>query len=227
MDGPLSQFLKLGYSTEMLLSIFVGMGFGFALERAGFGRSDNLAAIFYGRDFRVLRVMFTAIVTAMLGLYFLDLFRVLPISSIGLLDTYLWAQLVGGLLFGVGFIVGGWCPGTSIVGVVSGKVDAALFVGGLVVGSTLFTLGFESFQGLQNAGARGRVLLHDLFRVPSGVAVFGVTLFAVGAFWAVGRIQEAVVRRYGPMPTLAQEDGGARAPASGPAVPAAEGGRLS
>jgi uncharacterized protein len=227
MDGPLSQFLKLGYSTEMLLSVFVGMGFGFALERAGFGRSDNLAAVFYGRDFRVLRVMFSAIVTAMLGLYFLDLFRIMPISSIGLLDTYLWAQLVGGLLLGVGFIVGGWCPGTSIVGAVSGKVDAVLFIGGLVVGSTLFTLGFESFQVLQNAGARGRVLLHDFLGVPSGVAVFGVTLFAVGAFWAVGRIQDAVVRRYGPMPTLAQEGDAARATVSAPAVPAAGEGSLS
>ena len=192
MEGPLSQVLKLGFSTEMLLSVLIGMGFGFVLERAGFGRSDNLAAIFYGRDFRVLRVMFTAIVTAMLGLFFLDLFRILPLSSIGLLDTYLWAQLAGGLLFGAGFIIGGWCPGTSIVGLVSGKIDAALFIFGLVIGSTMFTLGYESLAPLQNAGPRGRLLLHDVFGVSSGVMVFAVTLFAVGAFWAVGRIEAAV-----------------------------------
>jgi uncharacterized protein len=195
MEGPLSQVLKLGFSTEMLLSVFIGMGFGFVLERAGFGRSDNLASIFYGRDFRVLRVMFTAIVTAMIGLYFLDVLRILPISSIGILDTYLWAQLAGGLLFGAGFIIGGWCPGTSIVGVVSGKIDAVLFVFGLVLGSMIFTLGFESLAPLQNAGAKGRLLLHDAFHVPSGVMVFAVALFAVGAFWAVGKI-EAKVRSH-------------------------------
>ncbi len=193
MEGPLSVVLKFSHGTEMMVAVLVGMGFGFVLERAGFGRSDNLASIFYGRNFRVLRVMFSAIVTAMLGLYFLDLFKVLPVSSIGLLDTYLWAQLLGGLLIGAGFIVGGWCPGTSVVGLVSGKIDALLFIGGLVVGSTLFMFGFDNFQPLQDSGARGRVLLHEFFHVPSGVMVFAVALFAVGAFWAVGKI-EAVVR---------------------------------
>ncbi len=196
MEGPLVQALKLSYSTEMMISVAIGFGFGWVLERAGFGRSDNLAAIFYGRDFRVLRVMFSAIVTAMLGLYLLDLARVVPLSSIGILDTYLVAQLVGGLLLGAGFIIGGWCPGTSIVGAVSGKIDAVLFIGGLVIGSTLFMLGFDSFQTLQNAGARGRVLLHDFFHVSSGAMVLAVALFAVGAFAAVGRIEQAVRARY-------------------------------
>ena len=192
MGGPLVQVLNLSHAVEMMIAVLVGIGFGWTLERAGFGRSDNLASIFYGRDFRVLRVMFTAIVTAMLGVYFLDLAGVVPISSIGILDTYLAAQIVGGLLVGFGFIVGGWCPGTSIVGLVSGKIDALLFIGGLVVGSMLFTLGFDSFAPLQNAGAKGRVLLHEYFRIPSGAMVLGVALFAVGAFWAVGKIEKAV-----------------------------------
>jgi uncharacterized protein len=196
MEGPLVQALKLSYSTEMMISVAVGFGFGWVLERAGFGRSDNLASIFYGRDFRVLRVMFSAIVTAMLGLYLLDGAGVMPLASIGILDTYLVAQLVGGLLLGAGFIVGGWCPGTSIVGAVSGKIDAVLFIGGLVIGSTLFMLGFDSFQALQNSGARGRVLLHELFHVSSGTMVLAVALFAVGAFAAVGRIEEAVRSRH-------------------------------
>jgi hypothetical protein len=196
MEGPVTQALHLSFSTEMVIAVLVGLGFGFTLERAGFGRSDNLAAIFYGRDFRVMRVMFTAIVTAMIGLYFLDLAGILPLASIGILDTYLWAQLVGGLLLGVGFIVGGWCPGTSIVGVMSGKIDALLFVFGLVVGSLVFTLGFDGLEPLQDAGARGRLLLPDAFHVPSGVAVLAVALFAVGAFWAVGKIEAAVRARY-------------------------------
>jgi hypothetical protein len=205
MNAPLTQWMQLSYSTEMMLSVFVGFGFGFVLENAGFGRSDNLAAIFYGRDFRVLRVMFSAIVTAMCGLYLLDLSGVLPLASIGILDTYLGAQLAGGLLFGFGFIVGGWCPGTSIVGIVSGKVDALLFVGGLVLGSTLFTLGIDNLAPLQNAGARGRVLLHEYFHVPSGVMVFAVALFAIGCFWAVGKIEVAVRSEERPAPDAAVE----------------------
>jgi hypothetical protein len=196
MPGPLTVALSLSRNVEMMLAVVVGFGFGWVLERAGFGRSDTLAAIFYGRDFRVLRVMFTAIATAMLGLYALDLAGILPLPSIGILDTYAGGQLAGGLLFGAGFIVGGWCPGTSIVGFVSGKIDALLFIGGLVVGSLAFTLGADSFAALQDSGAKGRVLLHEYFRVPSGVMVLAVALFALGAFWAVGKIERAVRARY-------------------------------
>ena len=196
-------------ASGLVMTLHLGpadVGFGWTLERAGFGRSDNLAAIFYGRDFRVLRVMFTAIATAMVGVYFLDLAGIVPISSIGILDTYLVAQLAGGLLVGFGFIVGGWCPGTSIVGLVSGKIDALLFIGGLVVGSMLFTLGFDSFAPLQNAGAKGRVLLHEYFRVPSGVMVLAVALFAVASFWAVGKIEKALrARREAPVTRAALE----------------------
>jgi len=198
MEGPLSVVLKFSHTSEMIAALFVGLGFGFTLERAGFGRADNLAAIFYGRDFRVMRVMFTAIVTAMLGLYFFDLLGVLPLSSIGILDTYLLPQLVGGLLLGAGFIVGGYCPGTSLVAVASGKTDAALFIGGLLAGSMVFTLGYDSLSALQNGTAMGRVLLHEYFRLPSAVLVLGVVLFAVGAFFAVGKIEAAVRRSLKP-----------------------------
>ena len=220
MGGPLVQVLNLSHAVEMMIAVLVGAGFGWVLERAGFGRSDNLASIFYGRDFRVLRVMFTAIATAMVGLYSLDLAGVVPVSSIGILDTYLVGQLVGGLLIGFGFIVGGWCPGTSIVGLVSGKVDALLFIGGLVGGSMLFTLGFDSFAPLQDAGAKGRVLLHEYFGVPSGVMVLAVAIFAVGAFWAVGKIEKAVRARRAvtapqPLPVPEPERGpGSTAPAT-------------
>ena len=187
MEGPLSVVLRFSHATEMVVAGLVGFGFGFVLERAGFGRADRLTAVFYGRDFRVLRVMFSAIVTAMIGLYSLDLAGVLPLPSIGLLDTYLWPHLVGGLLLGAGFVVGGYCPGTSPVAAVSGKIDAWLFMGGIVGGSALFTLSWDTVAPLAGAGARGRFLLFDLLGVPSGVVIFAVTLFAVGAFWAVGR----------------------------------------
>ncbi len=195
MEGPLSQVLRFGHPTEMMVGVLVGIGFGFALERAGFGRADNLVSTFYGRDFRVVRVMFTAIVTAMVGLYALDLLGVLPLSSIGILDTYLGAQLAGGLLVGAGFIVGGYCPGTSVVAATSGKLDALLFMGGIVVGSGVFTLAADTMAPLAVSGAKGRVLLHEWLGVSSGVAVLGVALFAVAFFWAAGRIQAAVLAR--------------------------------
>ena len=141
--------------------------------------------------------MFTAIVTCMLGLYFLDLFRVLPLGSIGILDTYLPSQLAGGLILGAGFIIGGYCPGTSIVASASGKVDGMVFVVGLILGSTVFTVGYDALSSFHQRGAWGRVLLSDFFHLPSGVVGFAVALFALGAFWAVGRIERLVNARRG------------------------------
>jgi len=192
MEGPLSVVLNFGHATDMFLALVVGMGFGFVLERAGFGRADNLAAIFYGRDFRVLRVMFTAIVTGMIGLYFLDLLGILPIYSIGVLDTYLVPQLVGGLLLGAGFIIGGYCPGTSIVASVSGKIDGLLFMVGILAGSFLFTLNYDALKSFAGSYYMGRVLMAEFFGMPSGVVVFLVALMAIGAFFAVGKVEALV-----------------------------------
>jgi hypothetical protein len=196
MEAPLALSMNLSSGAEMAIGLVTGIGFGFALERGGFGRADNLAAIFYGRDFRVMRVMFTAILTAMLGLYLLDLIGVMPLGNIGLLPTFVLPQLVGGLLLGAGFVIGGYCPGTSFVGMASGKLDAVFFLGGLFGGTMFFTVAYDLFAALRSSTEMGRVLLHEYFGIPSGPMVVVVVLFALGAFAAVGKI-EALVNRTG------------------------------
>ncbi len=194
MEAPLALSMNLSPVAELGIGLVTGIGFGFFLERGGFGRADNLASIFYGRDFRVMRVMFTAIVTAMLGVYLLDLAGIMPLGNVGLLPTYVLPQLFGGLLLGAGFIIGGYCPGTSLVGTASGKLDAIFFLGGLFGGSMLFTVSYDLFAGFRDSTAMGRVLLHEYFGIPSGPMVLAVVLFALGAFAAVGKI-EALVNR--------------------------------
>jgi len=194
MEAPLALSMNLSLVAELGIGLVTGIGFGFFLERGGFGRADNLASIFYGRDFRVMRVMFTAIVTAMLGIYLLDLVGIMPLGNVGLLPTYVLPQFVGGLLLGAGFIIGGYCPGTSFVGAASGKLDALFFLGGLFGGSMLFTVTYDLFGAFRDSTAMGRVLLHEYFGIPSGPMVLAVVLFALGAFAAVGKI-EALVNR--------------------------------
>jgi hypothetical protein len=104
------------------------------------------------------------------------------------------------LRLGIGFIVGGYCPGTSIVGTVSGKVDAALFVGGLFFGGLLFTIGYDAFATFHQSGFRGRILLHELFGIPSGVMVALVVFLAIGAFVGVNRVESMVLARLGRKP---------------------------
>ena len=104
--APFFQFGFFSEETSLLFAFVIGIGFGFFLERAGFGSSTKLAAQFYGRDLTVFKVMFTAIVTALLGLFWLAWMGVLDLSRVNVLPTYFLPQLVGGFVFGVGFVMG-------------------------------------------------------------------------------------------------------------------------
>ena len=92
----------------LITSVVLGFFFGFFLERAGFSSARKLSAQFYFKDFAVLKVMFTAIVIAMLGMAYLALIGWLDMSQMYVPVTFLWPQLAGGLLLGAGFIIGGY-----------------------------------------------------------------------------------------------------------------------
>jgi len=162
-----------------LAAVIIGLLFGFALERAGFGSSRKLAAIFYLRDMTVLKVMFTALITAMLGLSLVvALGWVEPESQIYLPPTVYGAQILGGLVFGVGFVLSGWCPGTGAVGLASGRLDALAFLVGVVIGAIVYN---EAY-GL-TAGLLGERTVLMAFGLPRGLFALFFTLVAVGAFY--------------------------------------------
>jgi 3-mercaptopyruvate sulfurtransferase SseA len=173
----------LGSSTALVVSLLVGFGFGFALERAGFGSSRKLSGIFYIRDMTVLRVMFTAMITAMIGLHLALSLGIITSDQIYFLPTVYGAQIVGGLLFGVGFALGCWCPGTAAVGVASGRLDALIFLFGAGLGSVLFNELFELLKPLYTWGDSGVKFVWAALGLS---APFFVLLFAtvgVAAFW--------------------------------------------
>ena len=100
----------------LLAALLLGVCFGFLLERGGLGNPHKLTGIFYLRDFAVPRVMFTAIVVASVGLYLLSDLELLDIGQVSIVPTFFWPQIVGGLIFGAGFVVSGYCPGTALAG---------------------------------------------------------------------------------------------------------------
>ncbi len=182
MNAPLSEFGYFGIQTGYVLGFLIGVGFGFSLERAGFGSSRKLAAIFYLRDFTVLKVMFTAIVTAMLGSVLLSKLGILDLSLVYVSPTFVVPFLVGGLLFGVGFVTGGFCPGTALVGMVSGSLDAAVFLVGMMGGVLIWSFGYPIWDGFAHSTAMGRTMLYDVLPFSPGVVALLVALAAVGAF---------------------------------------------
>lgn len=189
MTGPLYLQGVFGQSTSMFVALGVGILFGFVLERAGFGDSRTLTNIFYFRDMRVLRVMFSALTTAMVGLLVLSglgLFDYSMLVNYSLLKTYLWPQVVGGVLFGLGFVIGGYCPGTAAVGVTSGKLDAVVFLVGMTVGMWVFAWGFPVWGAFYKSSDLGRITLWQVFGLSKEVMGAIIVAMALGAFWMAG-----------------------------------------
>lgn len=182
MMGPLLKQGVFGIEFSFVLAFVTGIGFGFVLERAGFGSSRKLAAQFYFRDMTVFKVMFSAIVTAMLGLYYLDLFALIDLEKVYVNPTVLGPQVVGGLILGFGFIIGGYCPGTSLVALATGKIDAMIFGLGLIVGMFIFGETYSMLGDFTQTGAMGRVLLPEWLGVKPGVVILAVVLIAVAGF---------------------------------------------
>ncbi len=182
----------LGSNAALVLSLVLGFGFGVALEQAGFGSSRRLAGIFYFRDMTVLRVMFTAMVTAMLGLQLALALGIVSADQIYFLPTIYGAQIVGGLLFGVGFVLSSWCPGTAAVGLASGRLDALIFLGGAALGSILFNELYDIVAPLANWGDSGVKFVWAALGVSAPVFALLFATVAVAAFWGSEWIEKRV-----------------------------------
>lgn len=168
-----------------VVAILIGFFFGFVLERAGFGNARNLAAQFYLYNMRVLKVMFTAIITAMVLVFLTSALGLLDFEMVYVPPTYIWPGILGGLLLGVGFIIGGYCPGTSLVSMATLKTDGAFFAGGVVVGSLLFgpLVAIPAVWNFwNNSGFLGRLTWADVLGVDAGWIVLAVLIMAFGAF---------------------------------------------
>ena len=189
MNAPFFKFGMFGEEAGLVLAFLIGIGFGFALERAGFGSGRKLVSQFYLDDLAVFKVMFTAIVTAMLGVTYLGWMGVLDLSLVYMNPTYLWPMVAGGLLLGVGFVVGGYCPGTSVVAMVTGRVDALLFVAGTIAGTFVFAEVFPLVREFFYAGSMGVQTIPGYFGLPWGVVVFAVVLMALGGFAGAGWLE--------------------------------------
>jgi rhodanese-related sulfurtransferase len=183
---PLQSFLQPMSEHPWTYLVFglIGFAFGFVLELSGFGNSKKLAAQFYFKDLTVLKVMFTAIITAMVLLFLSSAIGILDFNLVYVPETHLWPGLLGGLIMGVGFIVGGFCPGTSVVSASTLKVDGIMFVIGAAVGVWAFGETVQPYWNWwNNSGYYGRLTLMDVFHLPTGVIVLLVVCMALFMFW--------------------------------------------
>ena len=172
---------------SLVLAFVIGVAFGWTLERAGLADAPKLAGQFYLTDLTVFKVMFSALVTAMLGLFWLGRLGVVDVSAIYVPETFIGPQLLGGLVFGLGFVACGLCPGTSCVSAATGRLDGVAVIAGLFAGVVTMGLAVPAIGPFFTNGARSTFTNPDALHLPYGVVVFGVTLMALGGFMVAER----------------------------------------
>ncbi len=183
---------------NLIVALLLGIAFGFVLEQAGFSSSRRLAGVFYGYDFTVLRVFFTAAITAMSGVLLLGHFGLLDTDVIYVNPTWLVPAIVGGVIMGIGFIVGGYCPGTSVCAAAIGKVDAMFFVGGGLLGVFAFGDLFPLYENFYTSTALGPIRVFDSLGMSQGVFAFIIIMVAVAAFVVTTIIERRVDSKSAP-----------------------------
>jgi hypothetical protein len=189
MMTPLYKYGFFGDEMSLLVAFALGIGFGFFLERAGFGSARKLAAQFYLYDMSVFKVMFTAIVTAMLGVTYLGWIGWLDLGQVYLVPTFLRPQILGGLVLGVGFVIGGYCPGTSVASLATGRIDALVYALGIFAGTFVYAEVYPAIKDFVNSDAMGQVTLPEVLDVPWGLVVFAVVIIAVAGFWGATAVE--------------------------------------
>ncbi len=190
--GPLIPNGIISGNWDFVIAILLGIAFGFILEASGFSSSRNITGVFYGYNFVVLRVFFTAVIVAMVGVLYFDYFGWLDLSKIFILPTFLTPMILGGVIMGVGFILGGFCPGTSFAAIAIGKLDAVFFTIGLYGGIYLFSIAFPLFANFYDSGNLGNVTLTDVTGISSSWFALAFTVIALAAFWGTSIIEKRV-----------------------------------
>lgn len=196
---PFHDLVAAHYEFGLVVAVGIGFFFGFVLERAGFGRATTLAAQFYGTDMTVFKVMFGAIVTAMTGLMIasgVGLVDLTALSEMAASTTYIWPMLVGGLLLGAGFIISGYCPGTSMVSAASGNVDGFVAFSGVIVGTMVYGEIQPLVASFHNSGDLGQLFLYDLLGVPPAVLAAGIVAMAIGGFFLAEKLEKIFSKKF-------------------------------
>jgi hypothetical protein len=191
--GPLAVIQDWPGGVVLLVSMLLGFAFGFVLEQSGFGNAKKLAYQFYFKDLTVFKVFFGAILTAMVGLVIFGAFGWIDLSSIYQTHTYLGAGIIGAIIMGAGFAIGGYCPGTSIAGLATFKVDALFYIIGAFLGVIIFQEAYALFEPIYSgkySGAKGAITIYEAIGIRAGVLATAILVAALLMFWGAEIIEK-------------------------------------
>lgn len=179
---------------DLLFALFIGVGFGYALEQGGFSSSRKLAGMFYGYDTTVLKVFFTAAIVALVGSQLLGYFGILDLQMVYVNEYYVNAAIIGGVIMGAGFIMGGFCPGTGVCAASIGKTDAMVYLLGGLTGAFLFAESWPLIEDMAMKNYRGAVTMDEALGITPGLFTFLLIVAAVGMFWLAEKAEKRFAR---------------------------------
>lgn len=169
---------------QLCLGLLTGILFGFLLQKGGLTKYDVILGQLLLEDFTVVKVMLSAVVTGMVGVYFL--------KSIGMAQLHprhgsLGSSVIGGLIFGVGFGILGYCPGTVAGAVGQGALDGMFGgIAGLLIGAGLFASVYPKLQkGILDRGEFGELTLPQLLKVNPWVVVVPVCIGIIALLFSI------------------------------------------
>jgi uncharacterized protein len=181
--GPISSLITMPGWLDLLIALLIGVGFGFSLEQAGFSSSRKLAGMFYGYDTTVIKVFFTAAIVALIGSQLLSYLGLLNLNQVFVNEYYVSASIIGGIIMGAGFIMGGFCPGTGLSALSIGKIDAIVYVAGGLTGAFLFAETYPLIQNLANSSYKGPLKINEVMGISPGLFSLFLIVAAVIMFW--------------------------------------------
>ncbi|MBE0673776.1 MAG: YeeE/YedE family protein [Bacteroidales bacterium] len=192
--GPLNLYTDMPLWLDLLIAFFIGTGFGFALEQAGFSSGRKLVGMFYGYDTTVIKVFFTAAIVALVGSQFLSFFGLLDLGSVYVNEYYVMPAIIGGVIMGAGFIMGGYCPGTGLSAMSIGKIDALFFFFGGLAGAFLFAETYPLIEEFAVSSYKGPVRIDEALGMSTGFFILLLIVVAVAMFWLAEKAEKRFAR---------------------------------
>lgn len=190
--GPLLPQGIISGGWDFVIALLLGMAFGFILEASGFSSSRNINGVFYGYNFVVLRVFFTAVVVCMVGLVYFNYLGWIDYNMLYILPSFPAPMILGAAVMGLGFITAGFCPGTSYTAMAIGKTDAWVYTGGMFLGIFLFSEAFPFIQDFYYKGNMGSITIGEMFGISNQLFAFIFVLIAIVAFYVTWLIEKRV-----------------------------------
>lgn len=188
--GPLLENGLIQPWMTVIHGFIAGILFGGILESSGLANANKISGVFYLKDFTVPKVMFTAIVTALIGVYYMDALGIMDMGLLEFSATLVWPFIIGGILFGMGMVTSGYCPGTTLAAAATGKIDGIVVIVGIFIGAGIHVLTRPLFQAYVYSGNLGFITLPELMGIAPGYIIAGVVAVALGAFWLIETVEE-------------------------------------